>query len=157
MLIGSGKLTGRIPLFLCNPSQFWLTRYFNIPRFCNSTSAICVGVGIACSVLVVLSVRSLPCALSVQAPSGPWKSGIPVARLASYQVIDVVSGNQQKWKHLLLWRRWSVCSSLSDPRESELFGPRPQVIQIALLQQLWEPSLPWWSSKAGYYGRQSCW
>lgn len=33
-------LTGSMPLFLCKPSQFWLTRYFKIPLFCNSTSAM---------------------------------------------------------------------------------------------------------------------
>lgn len=34
------SLTGKIPLLRCKPSQFWLTRYFSTPRFCNSTSAI---------------------------------------------------------------------------------------------------------------------
>jgi hypothetical protein len=39
---------------------------------------MCVGVGIACNVLVVFPLRSLPWARSVHAPSGPRKSGIPV-------------------------------------------------------------------------------
>ena len=40
-------LTGSMPLFLCNPSQFWLTRYLSMPRFCNSTRAMWLAVGMA--------------------------------------------------------------------------------------------------------------
>jgi hypothetical protein len=76
-LITKFGLTGNMPLRLCRPSQFWLTRYLRRPLFCNSTKAMCVGVGIACSVVAELKLSSLPWARSVQAPSGPRKSGIP--------------------------------------------------------------------------------
>lgn len=88
-------LTGSIPLFLCSPSQFWLTRYLRIPWFCNSTSAMCVGVGIACSVLVVLEARCLPCARRVQAPSGPRKSGMPSMWSANFVNIGISGGKYQ--------------------------------------------------------------
>lgn len=67
-----------MPLLRCSPSQFWLTRHLRRPRFCSSTRAMCDGVGSAFSVSTAGCVRCLPCAASVQWPSGPRKSGIPV-------------------------------------------------------------------------------
>lgn len=66
-----------MPLRLWRPSQFWLIRHLRKPLFCNSTKAMCVGVGIACRAVVASKLSSRPCARSVQAPSGPLKSGIP--------------------------------------------------------------------------------
>lgn len=49
-----GMPTGNMPLFRCRPSQFWLTRYLRMPRFCNSTRAMWVAVGMACNALADL-------------------------------------------------------------------------------------------------------
>lgn len=87
-----------MPLFLCSPSQFWLTRYLRMPRFDSSASAIWVGVGIACNVLTVLEVRCLPWALNVHTPSGPRKSGIPVlAQLELRTMAKSVFWNPPSW------------------------------------------------------------
>lgn len=75
--------TGNMPLFRCRPSQFWLTRYLRMPRFCNSTRAMWVAVGMACNALADLMSPSLPWARRVHTPSVPRKSAMPCSSCQS--------------------------------------------------------------------------
>ena len=73
--IGHTPPTGK-PLLLCRPSQFWLTTALRMPSSTSCTNIMCVGVGTACVVLLVLmaALLCLPCARSSHTP-GPRERG----------------------------------------------------------------------------------
>ena len=65
------------PDLMCRQSTLHDTRYLTNPARCSSTSAMCVGVGLARSNLHLAGGMGSPLFCRVHTPLGPRKSGIP--------------------------------------------------------------------------------